>query len=301
MEKAMEQITQRIPSGILAETLSSIREMVTAEKDSVTVERVVLGLFFTGVKLSNGHGGVCYTPIKTIPEAVCCPSSARAMPASGRLRGRNALKIAGESLSGSPIQKAVGIAVMNALSDSYLDQGQSRGYAIKSGVDPVDDLPLSDDAFVVVVGALAPYLKLLKTRGKPFCVLEQDPATLKANEMPFYSPAERAFEKVPLADILIATGTTLINGTLEGLLALAKPGANVIVVGPTASMLPDAFFRRGVSVVGGIRVTAPDALLDALAEGGSGYSFFGKSAEKISMVRAVATRALEGQPITDAQ
>ena len=51
------------------------------------------------------------------------------------------------------------------------------------------------------------------------------------------------------------------------------------MVGPTASMLPDAFFRRGVYAVGGVRVTDPDPLLDILAEGGSGYHFFGKYAE----------------------
>lgn len=196
------------------------------------------------------------------------------------------MQFAEEALSGSPLQKAVGIAVMNALSNAYLAQGQSRGYVVKSGVDPLDELPLPDDAFVVVVGALAPYLRLLKTRGKPFCVLEQDPATLKTDEMPFYAPAERACEKIPHADVLIATGTTLINGTLEGLLMLARRDAQIIVVGPTASMLPNAFFRRGVYAVGGIQVTDPDALLDILAEGGSGYHFFGKAAEKVSMVRA---------------
>jgi len=279
------------PSSILLETLNAIREKVDGQ-DPVTVERIVLGLFFTGVKLSNGHGGVCYTPIKSIPEAVCCPSSARVMPTPGRLRGRKAVQLAEEALSGSPLQKAVGIAIMNALSNEFLDQGQSRGYVVKPGVDPLDELPLPEDAFVVVVGALAPYLKLLKTRRKPFCVLEQDPATLKQDEMAFYAPADLASEKVPLADVLITTGTTLINDTLEGLLMLARRDARIVVVGPTASMLPDAFFRRGVYAVGGVRVIDPDALLDTLAEGGSGYHFFDKSAEKVSMVRTDAPGVL---------
>ncbi|HTG01410.1 MAG TPA: DUF364 domain-containing protein [Nitrospirota bacterium] len=286
----MNRIEAPVSTGILTETLSAIGEMAPA-KDPVTIERAVIGLFFTGVKLSNGHGGVCYTPIKAIPEAVCCPSSARAMPSPGRLRGRNALEFAKESLSGSPLQKALGIAVINALSNEYLDQEHSQGYVVKSGVDPLDELPLADDDFVVVVGALAPYLRMLKTRGRPFCVLEKDPATLKPDEIKFYAPAEQAHEKVPHADVLIATGTTLLNSTLEGLLALARRDAYIVVVGPTASMLPDAFFRRGVTVVGGIRATKPDALLDILAEGGSGYHFFGKAAEKISMMRTAVPTA----------
>ena len=46
-------------------------------------------------------------------------------------------------------------------------------------------------------------------------------------------------------------------------------------------MIPDAFFKRGVTVMGGILVTKPDELLDVISEGGSGYHFFGKSAERI--------------------
>ena len=59
-----------------------------------------------------------------------------------------------------------------------------------------------------------------------------------------------------------------------------KPGAEIIVTGPTVSMLPDAFFKRGVTSLGGIAVTKADELLDVLSEGGSGYHFFGRSAEQ---------------------
>ena len=45
-------------------------------------------------------------------------------------------------------------------------------------------------------------------------------------------------------------------------------------------MLPEAFFKRGVTSLGGIVVTKADELLDLLCEGGSGYHFFGQSAEQ---------------------
>jgi uncharacterized protein len=268
------------PDAILGETLQALRAGPGPDAET-TVERVVVGLFFTGVKLSSGHGGVCFTPVKAIPEAVCCPSSARAMPTSGKLRGARALRLAEDALSDSPIRRAVGIATLNALSDARWARQPPAGFTIREGVDPVDELQLPEGAFVVVVGALVPYLRALRLRGQPFCVLEKDPATLKADELSHYAPAGQAGEVVPRADVLIATGTTLLDGSLEGLLALARPVAQVVVVGPTASMLPEAFFRRGVAMVGGIRVTRPDELLDVLAEGGSGYHFFGRSAEKV--------------------
>ena len=73
---------------ILAETIAGIEEIVADDLDRICVERVAIGLFFTGVKLSTGAAGACATPLRSIPEAVCCPSSAMAMPFPGKLRGR---------------------------------------------------------------------------------------------------------------------------------------------------------------------------------------------------------------------
>jgi len=237
------------------------------------------------VKLSNGLGGVCYTPIKSMPEAVCCPSSARAMPASGKLKGMAVNSVLEEMFSGNPLKKTLGIAAVNALSNMCWSLNSPTDYRIIQDMDATDAVPIPEEAYVVLVGALIPYLQRLKKRERPFCVLEMDPRTLKPDEMPFYAPAEQAPEKAPLADILVITGTTLLNDTLEDLLSLARPGANIVVVGPTASMLPEAFFRRGVHVIGGVRVTKPDELLDIIGEAGSGYHFFGKSAERTVICR----------------
>jgi len=85
--------------------------------------------------------------------------------------------------------------------------------------------------------------------------------------------------------VALITGATLVNNTLEELLALTRPDARVTVVGPTVGMLPDAFLARGADVLGCVRITEPDAFLDLLAEGGSGYHFFGRSAQKLVLVR----------------
>jgi len=99
--------------------------------------------------------------------------------------------------------------------------------------------------------------------------------------MSYYIHPELAAEKVSRADLLIVAGTTLINDMLEGLLHQRKPDAQVVAVGPTASGLPDAFLRRGVNVLGGVMVIEPDRVLDWIAEGGSGYHFFEKAADRI--------------------
>lgn len=279
------------PTPILHETIAAIADILGAEAERITVERAAIGLFFTGVKLANGIAGACATPIKTIPEAVCCPSSAMAMPFPGKLRGRPAFDLAQEALGDNGIRRAVGIAAMNALADTCWRRRPHPETELRFGVDAFDAAEIRPGEQVVVVGAFVPFLRELKRRRQPYLVLEQDPATLKPEELPFFRPAQEADTVVPTADVLLITGTTLINDTLEHLLALAKPAARIAMVGPTVSLLPDAFLRRGADILGTVRITAPDEFLDLLAEGGSGYHFLGRSAQKVVLVRRPAAGA----------
>ena len=272
-------------NSILAETIAKIGTILGPELGDITIDRAVVGLFFTGVKLSNGTAGTSATPIKTIPEAVCCPSSAMTMPFSGKLRGRRAADLAREALSNHGIRRAVGIATVNALGDCCWQRRPHPDVELRHGIDAFDATEIRAGDKVVVVGAFVPFLKELKRRGQGFLVLEQDPATLKADELPFFRPAEQAAQILPDADVLLITGSTLVNNTLEDLLALTRPDARVTVVGPTVGMLPDAFLARGADVLGCVRITEPDAFLDLLAEGGSGYHFFGRTAQKLVLAR----------------
>jgi len=279
-------MNQLLPAGtILGETAAEIARILGPDADQISVERVVIGLFFTGVKLGSGATGTAATPIRSIPEAVCCPSSALTMPFPGKLRGRRAMDLLKEAGSPHPIRRAVGIAAMNALADMCWDRRPDPAVALRSGVDAFDAAGIRPGDHVVVVGAFVPFLRALKQAGQRFTILEMDPRTLKPDEMPFFRPADQAAAVVPSADVVLMTGTTLLNDTLEGLLALCRRDARVVVVGPTVSLLPAAYLRRGADVLGGVRVTAPDEFLDVLAEGGSGYHFFGRSAEKVVLVR----------------
>ena len=173
---------------------------------------------------------------------------------------------------------------MNALAAMCWERRPTAGVDLCTGVNAYDAAEIRAGENVVVVGAFVPFLKSLKRTHHRFTVLELDSATLKLDELPHFRPANEAASVVPDADVVLITGTTLLNNTLENLLALCQPKARVVLVGPTVGLLPDAFLRRGVDVLGGVRVTAPDAFLDVLMEGGSTYHFFGRSAEKVVLM-----------------
>jgi len=76
-------------------------------------------------------------------------------------------------------------------------------------------------------------------------VLEQDAATLKADELPFCRHGQRSPEFCPRPMSVLITGATLVNNTLEvsaGARPARRPRHNCR---PTVGMQPDAFLARG--------------------------------------------------------
>lgn len=270
-------------SILLEETVAHVKNILGEKINDLTIERAVFGLFFTGVKLSDGQGSLCFTPVKEMPQAVCCPSSARAMPLSGRLTKRSIEETLADLESNNILRKTLAIATLNALSASCWTSGEAKraGYILELDKNTFDEVTIPAEGKTVVVGALVPILKRLIKSHADFTVLEMDKRTLKGAELDHYAPPEDAHLYIPEADLVVITGVTVLNDTLPNLLQLVKPGAQVVVTGPTASMLPNSFFKRGVTMMGGVLVTKPDEVLDCISEGGSGYHFFGRSAERL--------------------
>ncbi len=185
--------------------------------------------------------------------------------------------------SKEPIKTAVAIAALNALSATCWELGITGPYKMEINKDAQDAIRMPVETSVAVVGAFAPVLRTLKRRGGTWWVIEQDPRTLKGEEVQHYTPAKESDEIIQRADVLIITGVTLVNHTLDAILSLARPGAEIVLMGPTAGLLPDPLFERGVRLVGGVWVRKSDRLLDVLAAGGSGYHFFDTLADRIVM------------------
>jgi uncharacterized protein (DUF4213/DUF364 family) len=145
-----------------------------------------------------------------------------------------------ETAAASGIRRAVGVATMNALAHMCWQRRAHPDADLRIGVDAYDAADIRPGEQVVVVGAFVPFLKSLKRAHQPFTVLEMDPATLKPDELPYFRPADQAADVLPSADVVLITGTTLVNDTIEHLLALCRPDARVVMVGPTVGLLPEA-------------------------------------------------------------
>jgi uncharacterized protein (DUF4213/DUF364 family) len=238
------------------------------------------------MQLSTGQVGVAFTP-RDLSDTVCCPKSAAAAPPAGRMAGQDAWTLAKYALSPVPLRRAVGIAVLNALSaQAMAHHGVPGGRAI-SGLDALAAAKVQPEDKVAMVGGFVPFIKALKGNVTQVWVIDRHPQALKPDEVAFWRSPEQAVETIAQASVVIITGSALVEGGLDDLLQAASSARAVILAGPTASPWPPPFFERGVHVLGGIRVLDPHKILQVVSEGGSGY-FFETEAEKICLVREPA-------------
>ncbi len=152
---------------ILQSTAQLVKQKLGAEFEKLTIDRLAVGLFFSGVKLSNGAGGVSYTPVKAIPQAVCCPSSAGRIFDPLKINGMPAAEVLTALPSKEPIKTAIAIATLNALSAICWERGLTDNYRIQINTDAVDVVRMPAESSVAVIGSLCPHLEEIKGPRRP--------------------------------------------------------------------------------------------------------------------------------------
>ena len=120
---------------------------------------------------------------------------------------------------------------------------------------------------VAVVGHF-PFVPSVRAAAAECWVLELAPG-------PDDLPAERAPEILPQADVVAITGMTLVNGTFEGLAALARPEAYVLLLGATTPLSP-LLFEYGVDALSGTILLDIPAALAAVSQGANFRQIPGK-------------------------
>lgn len=213
------------------------------------VSDVRIGLGYTAVALASGHAGVAWTPKS---ESHSCTHFSSA----GSLTGRPASVLLSMLChTQSPLARAVGLATANALLAAL-----PHPPAIPDEV--IHSLALTPDDRVAMVGHFAPVVANITKSGCHLDVIE-----LKPGHGDMLGP-EAGRSALGQCSVAIITATSLINGTLGGLLAdLGSPRAAVIL-GPSTPLCPEAFQGTKITHLAGARVQDADAVLRVVSEGG---------------------------------
>lgn len=256
--------------------------------DPLQVDDIRIGVFYTAAKLSTGHVGVAFTP-RDLNDSVCCPHSAAEAPAAGRLAGQAAWTLARYALAAVALRRAVGVAVLNALSALAMQRHGIQGGQMIVGLDALQAAEVGPSDRVAMVGGFVPFIKALKGHVAALSIIDKHKEALKPDELPCWRAPHQAPDVLARSDVVIITGSALVEGGIDALLRAASNARRVILAGPTASPWPPPFFAYGIDVLGGLRVRDGEKILQLVSEGGSGY-FFAQAAEKVCVIATKSGR-----------
>lgn len=198
-----------------------------------------------------------------------------------KIKGRYIFELL-KSTKDSKLVTSLKVAVLNAVSSKMIIPGK---YRIVESCDPVNLIDLSGQKTITLVGAFQSYIRKISETNNKLNVLEFNSNAFRDEDKKYYVPASEFRDIIPLSDIIIITGQALVNGTIDELLNFVRKDSEVIVTGPSGSMLPDVLFRNGVDIIGALRITDPDLVFDIVGQGGLGYHLFRYCAQKICIMK----------------
>jgi uncharacterized protein len=212
---------------------------------------VDIGLYWTAVMVERNGQKKCGLA-STLSNSEFEHARLPAVEEAGQIELRSVHELANWVYSKSYTEVGVGLATINAMLPLIDDSEDltAEDYIARHGA----------NSQVTLIGHF-PFVDRLKVQVKKLWVLELNP---KEGDL----PASAAPEIIPQADILAITSTTLINHTFDGIFNLRKPGAKVMLLGPSTPLSPE-LFAYGVDVLSGSIVEDPESVLPLVRQGAS--------------------------------
>jgi uncharacterized protein len=226
------------------------------------VTDVRIGLGYTAVRVDDGRCGLAFTLHEEEYESCCV------VPEAGTLTGRSVLELAEYVKSPDTTACAIGLAAVNAVVEPPADALES---------DILDLLQIRSDDHVGMIGYFGPLVEPVRKQAKDLHIFERRPLPELG-----VLPDTAAAEILPGCQVAILSATTLLNHTIDGLLAYCRAAREIVLLGPTTPFLPQVFERHGVTMLSGLHVLDAPQILRIVSEGG-GTRQFGSAARKISL------------------
>jgi uncharacterized protein len=216
--------------------------------EDCTITDVRLGLGYTIIEINDDSAGLAWTPDKK--QSGSCTHLRKA----GDLVGMDA----GESLTWLKseifLERAIGLATFNAL-NSKVDRSLLQDESISL-------LKLQATDHVVMVGYFAPLIPKIKATGCELTIIELD------DQKPGVIAVGPGMAALSACDVAIITSTSIINNTIDGLLANLTGNRAAVMLGPSTPVCPEAFAGTGITQVSGAYVVEVERAKAIVSQGG---------------------------------
>ncbi|MDD2338469.1 MAG: DUF364 domain-containing protein, partial [Geobacteraceae bacterium] len=171
---------------------------------------------------------------------------------AGAIQGKDILEIAAGLKSWEPLEASLGLAALSSLVEPTGENANVFDYIMSC----------APGKTVTCIGRFPFYERLARSAAQSYL--------LEMNPQPGELPPFAAEEVIPESDLVIITGTSLINKTLQRLLELSR-NSIAIVLGPSTPM-NDVLFDFGASVIAGVRIVDQEKLFRSVAQGVKFYN-----------------------------
>ncbi|MGC9443913.1 MAG: Rossmann-like domain-containing protein [Candidatus Methanospirareceae archaeon] len=213
--------------------LERIYQQALPALEGKRVREVRIGLGLLAVELDDGSLAVSYVLRDELPPGCTV------IPADTPLSGVEASEMAVWAFKGrNPLLSSLGVAVLNSAVDPVAIERCSR--------DTLAELIHTDDQ-IGMIGYIEPMAQFLKSwTAKELIIFDR-------SREPFGDvyPESRQRELLPQCDILLVTGTTLLNRSLDLILQQATNAREIILVGTSTPLYPEAFRDTKVTQLAG--------------------------------------------------
>ncbi len=167
------------------------------------------------------------------------------------------------------IEKSLGIALLNAISQYILwDMGYIEDHHVEQDKGLIDlvleTIKGCSGEKIVVVGNMVPLVKRIREHGFEPIVLERNPAYRGK----WCLPDSSGYRALLDADIVVITGATLVNDTIDIVLSLAGKAHTKILAGPTAAVYPEPFLEKGITHIASTKIIDIRKAYDTIKHGG---------------------------------
>lgn len=218
-----------------------VQQVVLAAQDYLTgktVTDLVIGISLIGCQLSDGSVGVSYVLRHGLPPG--CSAFAYVKDAIGK----NAADVARWLIEKDDyIGRSIGSSVLSAA---------SQGIDIISDDDNPErmfGLDFTADDTVGMIGLIGPVAKALQSRTKEVIVFDESVSAFGDNVT--VCPMDRQAELLPKCNKMIITGSSTINGSIDGLLEMCPNATDIVMVGSSTPMFPKGWANTKVTCLAG--------------------------------------------------
>lgn len=231
------------------------------------VESVSIGIFWTFVKTQYGSG-VSATAHRWVPD----PPGAL-IPFSGGIEGMRVLELVSQYESAALPARALANASVSA---SFPSSEMTGTRHIGRAQDLIEKLCARRKRHIGLIGHFH-FADELRAFGHELDVFELDGRCGDGD-----IPSSRIPERLPQADVVVMTSSTILTHTTEDILSHCGADAVKIIVGPTVPLHP-VLWEFGFDAVCGSVVHDAEQVNRAVREGGSHRQLTG--CEKINFIR----------------